>query len=46
MDWDFYRALSAYEDGDIDREQFLSVYPDDEGWLDEIDSDQGLGEDE
>jgi len=37
MDWDFYEALGSYENGDIDREQFLAEYPDDESWLDEID---------
>ena len=38
MDWDFYEALGAYEDGKIDRDQFLAEYPDDESWLDEIDA--------
>ena len=40
MDWDFYESLGAYENGDIDREQFLAEYPDDESWLDEIDAEQ------
>lgn len=38
MDWDFYQALSAYESGEIDRDQFLDEYPDDGDWLDEIDA--------
>lgn len=40
MDMDFYEALGSYEDGNIDREQFLAQYPDDESWLDEIDAEQ------
>lgn len=38
MDWDFYEALEAYEDGDLDRDEVLTTYPDAEPWLNEIDT--------
>lgn len=40
MDYDFYDALTAYDEGTLSREEFLENYPDDEEWLDDIDSER------
>jgi hypothetical protein len=40
MDWTFYNLLQDYEAGKVNREQFLTIYPDDVEWLDEVDGDK------
>lgn len=40
MDWTFYNLLHDYESGKINRQQFLTIYPDDAEWLDEVDEDK------
>jgi hypothetical protein len=43
MDWTFYNLLQDYEAGKINREQFLTIYPDDVEWLEDIDGDKDSG---
>jgi lipopolysaccharide biosynthesis regulator YciM len=40
MDWTFYNLLKDYEKGKINRQQFLTIYPDDSEWLNDVDADK------